>query len=279
MSRRIWYVVVPVVIIVALAGVAVVSFFDREEVERVSLSDPDEAGSDLAAPGNDATTDTTDADEPEPEAEADDTDTDTDDTEIDAGDDADDTGDDTEADTDGLDGEWVLTDDGTSLFGYRVTEVLNDSPQPVQVVGRSESVQGRAVVTGGQLTEADVTGDLRDLTSDSGNRDRAIRQTGLESDTFPDAVFTLTEPLDLADLEPGTVTPTALAGTLTVREVTQDVTVDAEVRIGDGRVEVAGVIQTALSDFDIEPPILGPVVSIEDAAEIEVLLAWIPADV
>ncbi|MEK8228550.1 YceI family protein [Oerskovia sp. M15] len=90
--------------------------------------------------------------------------------------------------------------------------------------------RGTLVVTDGELVRAEVTVATASIASDSVVRDDAFRRL-LETDVFPDAVFILTEPVDLARIERRDEPLTVQArGTLTIRDVTEPVTVALEAR-------------------------------------------------
>jgi polyisoprenoid-binding protein YceI len=176
------------------------------------------------------------------------------------------------------DGAWQVRDDGASFVGYRVRERLASLPSATEAVGRSRRVTGTMQVDGDQVMAARVEADLRELTSDEGRRDNAIRRFGLESDQFPSAVFELTEPVRL-DPAPanGRQVSAEAGGRLTVHGVTRDVTADLQGRWNGDTIQVAGRMPVAMSDFQIEPPRIGPVVSIEDDLTVEFRLTFVPA--
>jgi polyisoprenoid-binding protein YceI len=176
------------------------------------------------------------------------------------------------------DGSWRVRDDGKSFVGYRVRERLASLPSASEAVGRSTQVTGTMQVDGDQVRAARVEADLRELTSDEGRRDNAIRRFGLESDQFPNAVFELTEPvtLDRAPADGGQVSGQG-KGRLTVHGVTREVTADLQGRWDGSTILVAGRMPVRMSDFQIQPPRIGPVVSIEDDLTVEFRLTFVPA--
>jgi polyisoprenoid-binding protein YceI len=176
------------------------------------------------------------------------------------------------------DGAWRVRDDGSSFVGYRVRERLASLSAPNEAVGRSTQVSGTMQVAGDRVEAVRVEADLRGLQSDEGRRDNAIRQRGLESDQFPTAVFELAEPIRL-DQEPASgrqVTGTG-KGRLTVHGVTREVTADLQGRWDGSTILAAGRMPVRMSDFQIQPPTFGPVLSIEDGLTIEFRLTFVPA--
>jgi polyisoprenoid-binding protein YceI len=176
------------------------------------------------------------------------------------------------------DGSWQVRTDGSSFVGYRVRERLASLASASEAVGRSTQLTGTMQVAGDEVEAVKVEADLRALTSDEGRRDNAIRRLGLESDQFPSAVFELVEPVRL-DQEPVTgrqVTGEG-KGRLTVHGVTREVTADLQGRWDGSTIQVAGRMPVRLSDFQIQPPRVGPVVSIEDDLTVEFRLTFVPA--
>jgi polyisoprenoid-binding protein YceI len=176
------------------------------------------------------------------------------------------------------DGAWRVRDDGSSFVGYRVRERLAQLSSPSEAVGRSTQVTGTMQVAGDQVEAVRVEADLRGLESDEGRRDNAIRQRGLESSRFPTAVFELAEPIRL-DQEPvkGRRVGGQGKGRLTVRGITREVTAGLQGRWDGSTIQVAGSIPVRMSDFQIEPPIIGFVLSIEDRLTVEFRLNFVPA--
>jgi polyisoprenoid-binding protein YceI len=176
------------------------------------------------------------------------------------------------------DGAWRVRDDGSSFVGYRVREQLAQIASPNEAVGRTTQVTGTMQVAGDQVEAVRVEADLRGLQSAEVRRDNAIRERGLESSRFPTAVFELAEPIRL-DQEPvnGKQVSGQGKGRLTVRGITREVTADLEGRWDGSTIQVAGRIPVRMSDFQIEPPLVGFVLSIEDALTVEFRLNFVPA--
>ena len=105
---------------------------------------------------------------------------------------------------DTFDGQWVVRDGGDTTAGFRIDEEFAGALTHT-AVGRSPAVEGSLDVEGTQVPAADVTVDLTQLeftddppTGTVGNRAGAMAGNGLQTDEFPEASFTLTEPIDLA---------------------------------------------------------------------------------
>jgi polyisoprenoid-binding protein YceI len=173
------------------------------------------------------------------------------------------------------DGTWQVREDGNSYVGYRIREKLAFLPSESDAVGRTTKVTGSLTVVGQDVTAAKVEADLSALTSDESRRDNAIHRTGLESDQFPDAVFELTSPIPLPTKPArGQTMSGEGAGKLTVHGVTRDVGLKLQGRWNGSTIDVAGQLPVKLSDFGIQPPRIGPVVSIADDVIIELKLVF-----
>lgn len=152
------------------------------------------------------------------------------------------------------DGTWTVGEG--SFAGYRVEEVLRG--QDVTVTGRTEQVTGEVVVADGVLTEAQIEVDMASIATDQPPRDGYFRDQAIDVRKFPTGTFTLTEP---ADLDGATV---QLTGELTIRDVTREVTVDAQVAGSGGTVQVVGSAPITFTDFGVTAPSLGFVTVEED---------------
>jgi polyisoprenoid-binding protein YceI len=175
-----------------------------------------------------------------------------------------------------LDGTWTIDTtvgdgdlDTGSYVGYRVQEELATIGAKT-AVGRTPALTGSFEFSGTTLTAADVVADVTQLTSDDSRRDGAIQRQALETGTFSEASFTLTEPVDLgstpADGDSFTVDAT---GDLTLHGVTRSVTVPINGRLVGDTVVVVGGIEIAFADYDIDKPTAGIVLSVDDVGEME----------
>jgi polyisoprenoid-binding protein YceI len=88
----------------------------------------------------------------------------------------------------------------------------------------------------------------------------------------PEAVFT-TDTLGLpSEVEVNEVVPLTIDGSLTINEVTRDVTWAAEARVVEDAIEVAAEIDIVLTDYGVTPPAIGGIVEVEDAAHLEIVI-------
>ena len=125
-------------------------------------------------------------------------------------------------------------------------------------------------VAGDEVTAVDIEVDLTTLQSDSGTRDGALGSRGLESDEFPTATFSLTEPLALpAGAEDGERVSAEASGDLTIHGVTQPVTLTVDAELSGGTAAVVGQAPVTLADFGIDAPTGFSVLSIQDQGTFE----------
>jgi polyisoprenoid-binding protein YceI len=180
-----------------------------------------------------------------------------------------------------LDGTWSVQEGGDTTAGFRIKESFASGLTDHTAVGRSDDVTGSITVDGTQITEGSFTVGLNSLvfSDDPGipvaNRANALKQNGLETNTFPDATFELTEPIDIGAKPAAGETVTATAtGELTLHGVTKSVTFDVEAKLdGDTiRVATADPVPVKLADYDIDKPTMGPVAAIDDAGSFEFLV-------
>ena len=176
---------------------------------------------------------------------------------------------------DGIDGTWTVdteigdfTDFSSSWVGFRVAEVLNPGGE-VEAVGRTPAVSGQLTVSGSVIEQALIEADLTAIISDRPRRDDAI-QRALGTGEFPTATFISSEPVDLGAVpvegEPFTA---SVPGSITIRDVSQEVTLELTgQRVGDV-VVVVGALPVDFTSFGVTMPTAPIVVSVEDAGDLE----------
>ncbi len=166
-----------------------------------------------------------------------------------------------------LDGTWKLG--GQSFVGYRVREQLAILPAPSDAVGRTTAVDGELDISGLEISKVDVTADLTQLTSDRSMRDERIHSIGLETDAFPEATFSLSDPITFeAQPVDGETISAGATGELTLHGVTNTVCVPVEATLTHNSIQVRGSVGVVFSDYDIQAPNFG-FVTTEDHGTIE----------
>jgi polyisoprenoid-binding protein YceI len=170
-----------------------------------------------------------------------------------------------------------------SIAGYRVRERLADLPAESDAVGRTDAVSGSITIeTDGStttLTQASLSVDTTSITSDKSMRDNRLRSAGLQTDQFPTATFTLTNPVEIpAAALDGTASDVTLTGDLTLHGVTKSVDIPAQAQLVDGTIQVAGSLGFPLSDYAIVAPNVGGfILSIADDGTLEFLVDFAKA--
>jgi polyisoprenoid-binding protein YceI len=178
----------------------------------------------------------------------------------------------------GVAGTWNVATG--SQAGYRVRERLANLPAESDAIGRTEDVTGSITVEanadGARLTGGTLTVDTTTITSDESRRDNRLRSEGLQTDQFPSATFTVTQPVDVptAALQ-GTATDITLTGHLTLHGVTKSVQIPAQAQLVGDTMQVAGSVTFPLSDFQISPPNVGGfILSIAEEGTLEFLVTF-----
>ena len=175
-------------------------------------------------------------------------------------------------------GTWTVTT-GTEA-GYRVRERLANLDAESDAVGRTTDVTGSIVlaVDGGTttLSEGSIEVNTTTIRSDKNQRDNRLRTQGLETDSYPSATFTLTEPVEIpAAALAGTATDVTLVGDLNLHGVTKPVEIPAQAKLADGTVQVLGSITFPLSDYSIVAPNVGGfVLSVADEGALEFIAVF-----
>jgi polyisoprenoid-binding protein YceI len=175
-----------------------------------------------------------------------------------------------------VDGTWTVDqsvgsfDDFTSTWaGYRFDEELASIGTDT-AVGSTPDVTGTMSVADDEVTAVDVEVDLTTLDSDSDRRDGALRTRGLESDRFPSATFTLTEPVALpAGLADGERATLPATGELMIHGVAHETTIELQAELQGDAAVVVGSAPVVLADYGIDPPTGFSVLSISDEGTFE----------
>ena len=166
-------------------------------------------------------------------------------------------------------GTWALSERGESFVGYRIGEVLANVGTAT-AVGRTGEITATLEFDGQTITAVEIVADLRTLKSDQGFRDGALKDRGIESNTYPFATFVLTEAIPI-DIIPVGENPTSVtvAGTLELHGVTNAVQIELAGQYVDGLVVVSGSTEIVLLDYGIEAPVGFRVLSIEESGQME----------
>lgn len=162
-----------------------------------------------------------------------------------------------------------------SVARYRAQEELAS-------IGANEAVGETSAFVRQILLDADGTPlpcsrfdvDLRTLTSDESRRDNFLYNNTLETGQYPLATFILTgvEGLD-GPLPEGEATSVTLIGNLTIHGVEKSVAWDATVTRDGHALTGTASLQFNMADFNIQEPVVGPVLSVDETIQLEVEIA------
>jgi polyisoprenoid-binding protein YceI len=177
-----------------------------------------------------------------------------------------------------FDGTWNVdtsigsfSDFSGSFVGYRVQEQLSGIGANT-AVGRTPDVSGTLTIAGDQVTAADITADLTTLQSDDSRRDGQLQRQGIQTDQFPTAEFTLTQPISGTLPAENTEVEVQATGNLTLHGVTKEVTIPLKAKWAGDVIEVAGSTEITFADYNITPPNSFMVLSIADTGTLELQL-------
>jgi polyisoprenoid-binding protein YceI len=180
-----------------------------------------------------------------------------------------------------LDGSWQVStslgsmnDFSSSWVGYRVQEQLAGVGGHT-AVGRTPKVTGSLTLAGSTVSAVSITADLTVLASDSAQRDDQLRRQSIQTDTFPTATFTLSQPIALGSLPADGATVSATAtGDLTIHGATKSVQISIQAQRRGGIIAVAGSIPIVFGDYGFQGPSSFAVVSVNDHGIMELHLLF-----
>ena len=161
-----------------------------------------------------------------------------------------------------------------SFAGFRVNEVLGGGIGDFTAVGRTPDVTGSIELTDTALVAVTVEVIMSTLRTDNGSRDGQVRRA-LNTNEFPVATFTLTEPLDLpAGMAEGEALSGSAQGDLTIKGVTNRATFDLQAQLVGDTIVAVGSSEVVFSDYGVTAPTAPVVVSVEDHGIMEFQLIF-----
>ncbi len=172
-------------------------------------------------------------------------------------------------------GDWRVVTGEEVWVGYRAQEEVGPNAFHQTAVGRTPAVEGTLKIAGSSVESVEMTADMTQLESDKDRRDDSMRGDGIETDTFPDATFALTEPIDLGEVPSvGEAMTVTAIGDLTIHGVTNSVELELEARWNGDSIDVAGQTDILFDDYDIENPSVAGMISVEDEAIMELQVTF-----
>jgi polyisoprenoid-binding protein YceI len=154
---------------------------------------------------------------------------------------------------------------------YTVDEVfINQNNKLNTAIGVTNIVDGEITLDTKNPTNSKVgtiTIDISKLTSDSGQRDNAIRRRWLESSRFPTVTFVPTK----LDGLPGTYTAGQeltfkITGDMTVRETTKSVTFDVKAKLDGDTLSGIATTLIKMTDFGFPAPDMAGILKANEEA-------------
>lgn len=157
---------------------------------------------------------------------------------------------------------------------FRVREQLVGRPLPGDAVGSTRAVSGGMLLspTGAIVPEqSKIEIDVRSLRSDESRRDNFIHRNVLESQQFPSATFIPKEARGAPFPLPTTGEASfQLLGDLTAHGVTRPVSWDVTAQFAEQEISGSASTTFMFRDYNMEPPRIGPVLSVEDGGKLEI---------
>jgi polyisoprenoid-binding protein YceI len=164
-----------------------------------------------------------------------------------------------------------------STATFRVREQLAGISFPSDAVGCTGTVSGQLVVQpSGEFVAAAsrVAVDLRDLKSNSDQRDNFIKMTVMQTSRYPMATFVPSRAQGLPNPLPASGNATfMLTGQMTVHGVTKEQTWDVQATRSGNHLSGTATTSFKFGDFGMTPPRVPVVLSVVDEIRLEVKLA------
>ena len=176
---------------------------------------------------------------------------------------------------------YTLTVDGTQSFARYIAQEELEGLGDNEVVGETQALQGILLFDENWLPIAGsrIDVDMRTLVTDESRRDNYLYDNVLETGEFPLATFIATgvEGLDggLVDGEEATFT---LVGDLTLHGVTNEAKWEVTATLSNDTVTGSASTSFELTNYDMEKPIVGPVISIDDVIVLEMDVVAVPTE-
>jgi polyisoprenoid-binding protein YceI len=158
-----------------------------------------------------------------------------------------------------------------STASYTVHEKFLDKDLSGTAVGKSSGITGTLVIDGGKLQPSTVTVDLKKLQSDKAQRDKRLQTQGLEIEKYPTAEFAITGAEGAAPtFADGQEVGFKLAGKLKLHGTEKPVVWDAKGKLQGGAFHLTGLIKFKMGEFNMEPPNVLNLISVDDNVQLDV---------
>jgi polyisoprenoid-binding protein YceI len=173
-----------------------------------------------------------------------------------------------------LSGEWTVVagvGEEATTAGYRVQEKVAGGLVKTTATGRTSDVTGLVTVVGRRVTAAHFTVNMTTLKSDKSLRDSVLKSSGIQTNKYPSAAFTLTDPVTLPSMGTGEIYAVEARGTLTLHGVSNQVTVTVHCKPTKTGFVVLADMPIKMADYAIKAPSVAGIVSVDDHGSFELL--------
>lgn len=174
----------------------------------------------------------------------------------------------------------TLTLDAEQSFARYIAQEELTGSGAQEVIGETQAIQGTLLFDEAWMPVAGsrIDVDMRTLVSPEARRDNYLYDNVLETGDFPLSTFisTGTEGLE-SGLVDGEETTFTLVGDLTLHGVTNEAKWDVTATLNGETVTGTATTTFVLTDYDMEKPIVGPVISIDDNIVLQMDVVAVPA--
>jgi polyisoprenoid-binding protein YceI len=167
-----------------------------------------------------------------------------------------------------VNGTWKVS--SPSEVQYRVQEILFN--QHHTAVGTTSKVTGSMTIVGATVTSAQFKVDMGSVESDQAGRNVTFDDEIMDTSTYPNAYFTLTQPIDLTQVPvPGQVVSVVAQGNLTLRGKSRAVSFPLEAERDGAGIDVNGSLTIHFGTWGIPNPSFA-IAQVGDTGTIDLLL-------
>lgn len=153
-------------------------------------------------------------------------------------------------------GAWSIAggdDSQNTSVGFTFNEVLPGSKRTTSA--STHNVTGELKVENNKLDSASIVVDMNTLTSDIERRDINVRRSIFETETYPEAKFELSKPIDISSIpDSGEWANIEIPGRMTIHGVTNDVTVTMKAARTEDLVLLSGTVPLNRLDYNVRLP-------------------------
>lgn len=173
-----------------------------------------------------------------------------------------------------INGEWHVAhtrDENTTSVGFTFFEILPSDRR--ETSGSTQAVEGYATIEEGTLKAGEITVDMAEVSTDNERRDINVRTKILNTNQYPTATFSVTEPADVSRV-PGDGTPgkVTLDGEMEIRGETRPLSHEFDVLRDGDRLILSGDVLIDRHEYGVESPDF-VAAKIDDTGELNIRIA------